>query len=129
MADVRAPPRKDPVADGLPHCIACGCCCFSVDPEYVRVFGIDLERMDEDARSYTIDRGGRVAMRLTEGRCAALILDVTARTFVCAIYEQRPDVCRSLARASGGCLADRRDKADKPLLALATLTARRAGRD
>lgn len=110
-------------AEALPHCIDCGCCCFSVDPEYIRVFEVDLDRMDARARSFLASPQGRVAMRMSEGRCAALVVDPAARTYSCAIYEQRPDVCRSLLRASGGCLADRRAKAELPLLAIARVLA------
>jgi hypothetical protein len=127
-----APPREDasPSAgarggEALPHCIDCGCCCFSADPEYIRVFGIDLDRMDVRARSFTVERAGRVTMRMAEGRCAALVVDPQARTFTCDVYEARPDVCRSLTRGSGGCLGDRRDKVDAPLLAIASLVAPR----
>lgn len=108
---------------GLPHCIDCGCCCFSSDPEYIRVFGIDLERMDARARAFTVDCNGRVAMRMAGGRCSALTIDPVARTYVCAVYEARPDVCRWLARASSVCLGDRVKKAAAPLIAVATLLA------
>ena len=37
----------------LPPCTACGACCFSTLPEYVRVFGTDWDRMTERARTYT----------------------------------------------------------------------------
>jgi len=120
--------RTDEGDAGLPHCIDCGCCCFSPDPEYIRVFGIDLDRMDARAQAFTIDHSGRVAMRMAAGRCTALTIDPVARTYVCAIYEARPDVCRSLARASSGCLGDRAKKADAPLLAVAALLAQSRAR-
>jgi Fe-S-cluster containining protein len=112
--------------EGVPGCVDCGCCCFSRTPEYVRVFGVDWERMDDRARSLTDAHENRIAMRMTDGRCAALVIDGADRTFRCSIYEVRPDVCRSLERGSGACRADRHEKAERPLLALDRLLSRRA---
>ncbi len=106
---------------GVPECIDCGACCFSELPEYVRVFGIDLDRMDDAARAYTEFGENRCFMRMENGRCTALVIDPAARTFKCAIYAARPDVCRSLERASGNCAADRHGKRDRPLLAVESL--------
>lgn len=132
MADVRAPrvPSGDSAKGGdgaasLPHCIDCGRCCFAPDAEYIRVFAVDLERMDARARGYTVDHGGRISMRMAEGRCAALVIDAGAGTFVCAIYEGRPDACRWLQRGSGVCLSDRREKAGATRVALDVLRTAR----
>src|SRR6185312_6658125 len=38
---------------GIPECTACGTCCFSTLPEYIRVFGVDLDRMDDRAQALT----------------------------------------------------------------------------
>ena len=106
---------------GVPECTSCGACCFSTLPEYVRVFGIDLDRMDDRARAFTDFDGNRCFMRLDEGRCTALVIDPVRRTFTCAIYPMRPDVCRSLERGSGACRADRHEKRERPLLAIESL--------
>jgi hypothetical protein len=92
--------------------------------EYVRVFEVDLDRMDARARGYVDEREGRRAMRMSEGRCAALVIDPARRSFECAIYPMRPDVCHSLARGSSACTADRRAKAELPLLAVEALLRR-----
>lgn len=115
---------------GVPECVDCGCCCFSLVPEYVRVFGIDLDRMDDRARAFTDFDGHRCSMRMVDGHCAALVVDPDARTYRCSIYAMRPDVCRSLERGSGACRADRHEKADRPLIAVERLlTARRGTTD
>jgi uncharacterized protein len=111
----------------VPECTACGTCCFSTLPEYVRVFGCDLDRMDDRAREYTHFLGNRCYMRVDEGRCAALVIDPEGPRFVCAIYEMRPDVCRSLERGTGACLGERHEKGERPLLAARELL-RRASR-
>jgi Fe-S-cluster containining protein len=111
----------------VPECTACGACCFSTLPEYVRVFGCDWDRMDERARAFTHFLGNRCYLRLEEGRCAALVVDLVdpARPrFLCSIYEARPDVCRSLERGGGACRSDRHEKAERPLLAVENLRRR-----
>jgi Fe-S-cluster containining protein len=108
----------------VPECTACGTCCFSHLPEYVRVFGFDLDRMDDRARAYTHFLGNRCYMRIEEGRCAALVIDPSGPRFLCAIYEARPDVCRSLERGTGACLGERREKGERPLLAALALVRR-----
>ena len=109
----------------VPECTACGACCFSSLPEYVRVFGYDMDRMDDEARGYTEFLGNRCFMRMEHGRCGALRIDPggpdRAPRFTCAIYEMRPDVCRSLERGSGACRADRHEKAERPLIAVEAL--------
>jgi uncharacterized protein len=120
--------RGRPADDDVPSCTACGTCCFSTLPEYVRVFGCDWDRMDDRARGYTSFDGNKCHMRIEDGRCTALVIDPLARTFHCAIYEHRPDSCRALDRGSGACRADRHEKAERPLLAIADLLkARRPG--
>lgn len=110
--------------EDVPECTACGACCFSELPEYVRVFGVDTDRMDDRAMGFTHFLGNRCFMRIEGGRCAALVLeapDDAPPRFTCSIYEMRPDVCRSLARGSGACRADRHEKKDRPLLAVQQL--------
>lgn len=47
-------------------------------------------------------------MRMIDGHCAALQIQSGANgpQFVCAIYDQRPQTCRDLARGSPQCEAD-----------------------
>ncbi len=116
-----------PRHDDVPACVDCGACCFSELPEYVRVFGVDLDRMDDRAQGYTHFLGNRCYMRMEGGRCAALVIDPAARRFTCAIYEARPDVCRSLDRGSGQCRADRHAKLDRTLVAAEALIRGREG--
>lgn len=112
---------------GVPECVDCGACCFSTLPEYVRVFGVDLDRMDDRARSYADFVGQACFMRLEDGHCAALTIDPVARRYVCAIYPMRPDVCRSLERGSGQCRGERHEKADRPLVAVERLLHKHRG--
>jgi uncharacterized protein len=116
-------PGFTPAAD-VPECTACGACCFSMLPEYVRVFGYDWDRLDERARAFTHFLGNRCYLRLDEGHCAALVIDPSGPRFTCAIYEMRPDACRSLERGSGACRADRHEKRERPLLAVESLLRR-----
>jgi hypothetical protein len=124
-------PKTLPSAD-LPACTACGACCFSTLPEYVRVFGCDFDRMDDRARAFTHFLGNRAYLRHDEGHCAALVVSAVSAvsgggpSFVCSIYEMRPDVCRSLERGSGACRSDRHEKAERPLLAVESLLRRGA---
>ena len=108
----------------LPECLACGRCCFSELPEYIRVFGCDLDRMDDRAQALTHFIGNRCYMRMGASHCAALVIDPVLLRFACSIYEMRPDVCRSLERGSGQCRADRYEKAERPLIAIESLLRR-----
>jgi len=110
-------PRPDVPSD----CLLCGTCCFSDLPEYVRVFGVDHDRMDDAARALTTFLGNRCFMRIDDGHCAALVPDPATRRFVCSIYPMRPDACRSLDRGSSACLGELTLKRDRPLLALDAL--------
>jgi Fe-S-cluster containining protein len=101
-------------------CLLCGTCCFSTLPEYIRVFGIDYDRMDDKARAYTHFIGNRCFMQIEDGHCAALRIEASGR-FVCSIYPMRPDVCRSLDRGSGMCAGELAEKRERPLLAVAAL--------
>jgi hypothetical protein len=110
-------------ASDLPECLACGTCCFSTLPEYLRVFGVDHDRMDDRARAFTHFIGNRCFMRLEDGHCAALVVDAERRLFVCSIYESRPDTCRALERGSGACRGEIATKAERPLLAVERVIA------
>jgi hypothetical protein len=109
----------------VPACMDCGACCFSTLPEYVRVFGLDWDRLDDRARELTHFIGNRCFMRIEDGRCAALVIDPEARRFTCSIYEMRPDCCRALERGMGACLGELHEKAERPLIAVEALLRRR----
>ncbi len=108
---------------GVPECVECGTCCFSRTPDYLRVMGIDHDRLGEEAERLVRFIGNRAYMKMQEGHCAALIYEPTKKQFLCSVYERRPDVCRWLERGSGQCNAERVEKADRPL------TLVRSGRD
>jgi Fe-S-cluster containining protein len=107
-----------------PSCLRCGACCFSTLDSYVRVSGDDHTRLGEHAERLTHFVGNRCYMRMHQGHCAALVVDAEG-SFVCSVYEQRPDTCRELARESPQCEAERLQKAERPLL----LRARHGARD
>jgi hypothetical protein len=107
-------------------CRDCAACCFSESPRHVRVFGIDHERLGDDAERLLEHLENQSFMRLVElapgvRACAALAIDPKRGTFACSIYEKRPDVCRSLDRGTGLCAAERHAKADRPRRVLAVL--------
>jgi Fe-S-cluster containining protein len=101
-------------------CLLCGSCCFSTLPEYIRVFGVDYDRMDDEAKAYTHFIGNRCFMKIEDGHCAALSVEPSGR-FVCRIYPMRPDVCSSLERGSGACAGELAEKRQRPLLAVEAL--------
>lgn len=112
----------------VPECTRCGTCCFSTTLDYLRVAGVDYDRLGDDAERLTHFLENRVYMRLIDGHCAAL--EVTAGgDFLCSVYERRPDVCRWLERGSGACLGERATKADRPQTALFELRTRRTATD
>jgi hypothetical protein len=104
--------------DEAPACLACGACCFGPGARYVRVSGDDHLRLGEHAERLTAFIEHRCYMRMQEGHCAALVLSADGR-FLCSVYEQRPEVCRELARGSGQCqgeLAQKRELSQRALL-------------
>jgi Fe-S-cluster containining protein len=64
-------------------------------------------------------------MKMHEGHCAALVIDLDTRSFVCSVYEQRPRICRELERGSPACGAEIHEKGERPSALLRTLDARR----
>jgi Fe-S-cluster containining protein len=82
------------------------------------VEGTDHARIGDARDALTIFIGNRCYMRMHEGHCAALVVDVRTRRFVCSIYANRPRVCRDLERASPACQAEIHEKSDRPLTAL-----------
>lgn len=102
-------------------CRDCARCCFADSALHVQVFEIDLDRMGERARSF-VDKSGQYGfMRFEEGHCVALAADPEAGTFGCSIYEERPDVCRSLQRGTSGCRYEYDAKAGRPDVMLETV--------
>jgi Fe-S-cluster containining protein len=109
---------RDP---SVPACLSCGVCCFSDLDRYVRVRGIDYERLGDAAEGWVVFWGNEAYMRMENGHCAALELDDQRKSFVCRVYDHRPAVCRELERASPQCLGERQIKAERPALALENL--------
>lgn len=104
-----------------PECTLCGRCCFSNAADYVRVFGVDWDRMDAAARERTQFIENRCYMLMVDGHCSALRMEPSQGRFTCEVYDQRPDVCRSLVRGSGACRADYELKGDRASSALVAL--------
>jgi len=109
-------------------CTRCGACCFSESPRHARVSGDDYERLGDDAERLVTFLGNQAFMRIvyTEqaspvGRCAALVLDPASETYLCSVYERRPEVCRALERGSSACAGELATKGDRPRRALARL--------
>ena len=109
-----------------PDCLACGTCCFSTLPTYLRVSGDDHERLGEDAERLTHFVGNRCYMRIEEGRCAALVIEPEEGRFVCSVYERRPSLCRELERGTPACAGERDLKGDRPPILLARLRRARS---
>jgi uncharacterized protein len=110
----------------VPQCLSCGACCFSQLEQYVPVSGDDHARLEEAAEQLVVFHGNRAFMRMHDGHCAALQVEVGPSGFqaVCAVYERRPNTCRELARGGAACAAERDLKAGRPLVAASALLAR-----
>jgi Fe-S-cluster containining protein len=113
----------------LPECLSCGACCFGQIERYVAVSGDDHLRLGDAADALTVFVENRCYMRMHDGHCAALQLTPAGR-FVCSVYEQRPAVCRELARGGPACEAERVQKRERagrallPVLTVAPFSAR-----
>lgn len=83
----------------------------------MRVSGDDYERLGDHAEGLVWFDGNRAYMKMSEGHCAALVIDPSSEQFVCGVYEARPQVCRDLERGSGACLGEREAKQGRPLQA------------
>jgi uncharacterized protein len=103
----------------LPECTACGVCCFSTLDRYVEVTGDDHARLGDDADRLAHFIGNRAYMRIVDGHCAALTVDLEGRRFWCTVYDRRPEVCRDLERGSPACAGERATKGDRPRILLA----------
>jgi hypothetical protein len=93
-------------------CLACAACC--VDNEVV-LFGRDVARLRRAGHGHLLRRpwarrrsdGRLVLVLLRDKRCKQLRRDNT-----CAIYEARPDACRTFPPGSECCLYSREDAHD-----------------
>jgi hypothetical protein len=95
-------------------CRRCGVCCFSPVEQYVPVTGADWTRLGPIAEIFAHFIGNRAFMRMRQGHCAALAVRRTPEgnlDFFCALYDQRPQICRDLARGSPQCEGERETKA------------------
>jgi Fe-S-cluster containining protein len=102
-------------------CQACGACCFSQLPTFVRVSGKDWSRLGPATNRVAHFIGNRAYMRLVGGHCAALRIgrDLTGNlAFFCTVYENRPEICRNLDRGSPACLAELELKAGRAEIAI-----------
>jgi len=86
-----------------PECARCGCCCFSAEPGYIRLYAVDLERLGGRTAELTVPWDDGRAMRFEDGRCVALRSDGQPGRFACAIHAERPDACRWLTPGSSVC--------------------------
>jgi uncharacterized protein len=97
----------------LPECTACGVCCFSDRPDYLPVFQVDYDRMDEPARGLVSKAPEGRFMLMRDGHCSALRIEGQPQRTTCAIYPMRPDCCHWLVRGSALCrsyVAERRSE-------------------
>ena len=78
--------------------------------------GSDYARLGDHVDEYVAFDGARAFMVMTHGHCAALRID--AGRFTCAVYEWRPETCRTLARNSRECEGELESKRERPLIAL-----------
>lgn len=116
--------------DDVPSdCTRCGTCCFSESERHARVTGDDYERLGDDAVDLVVFLEHRAYMRLapvtsepTPRACAALVVDPKTKTFLCKVYERRPEICRVLERGSPSCGGELDTKRDRPKRALAILS-------
>jgi hypothetical protein len=97
-------------------CLRCGVCCFSQLETFVRVTGDDWTRLGDVAEEMAHFIGHRAYMKMADNHCAALELRRTPGgepEFFCTVYENRPQVCRDLARGSPQCAGERASKQDR----------------
>ena len=112
--------------DATPDCLTCGTCCFSQLETYVRVSGDDHARLGDAAETLVRFEGNRAYMRMVDGHCAALRLEVSAEgtgQLVCSTYETRPQVCRDLARGGLSCRGEIAAKGERPRAQMVALLA------
>jgi hypothetical protein len=76
---------------------------------FVRVTGEDWTRLADRADELAQFIGHRAFMRMTGGHCVALDVRLNqdgGPDYFCTLYEQRPQICRDLARGSAECEAE-----------------------
>jgi uncharacterized protein len=97
-------------------CTRCGACCFNPPEnvqegydEYVELApGDALWRRPELLRRHTVEKDGRVHLRLlADQRCSALVGRLGGRVR-CTIYHVRPSPCRRVQAGSELCARYRR---------------------
>jgi Fe-S-cluster containining protein len=99
-------------------CTTCGACCFG-RRDYVQVFAHDAAKLGpartaelvaaavgEIPASVGRESEAKRFMKMTQGHCLALRVDEPGR-FLCAVYEDRPTLCRALEPGSTPCLEAR----------------------
>jgi L-Ala-D/L-Glu epimerase len=122
-----APEDRDVLADQVPEdCVTCGRCCYSNAPNYVPVSPASLARMGETSRGFVRFDGDEAFMHMVGGHCVALQVDAERGRFTCAIYENRPDVCRAFTRGTAICAHERGNKQEQPEIQLIELRRRSA---
>ena len=96
-------------------CTTCGACCFG-KRDYVQVFADDIARLGSARTAELVAPAageipasvGRESepkrfMKMTHGHCRALLTAVPNR-FLCAVYEDRPMLCRRSSRSAHAAL-------------------------
>lgn len=98
--------------------MSCGACCTGDSERHAEVTGDDYARIDTRERDGEGGAADWVAwtsnhafMRMHDGRCAALL--VRGERLSCAIYEERPAVCRALQADSPACEGERDRKLER----------------
>jgi uncharacterized protein len=99
-------------------CTSCGACCFG-KRNYVQVFADDVANLGAARTAQFVAPAageipasvGRASepqrfMKMTHGHCCALRTAVPNQ-FLCAVYEDRPMLCRALVPGSAPCLEAR----------------------
>ncbi len=82
------------------------------------VTGDDYARLGDVVGDLVVWEENRAYLRIEDGHCAALRVDIQRRELVCTVYRARPAICRDLGRGSPECAGERATKADRPLAAL-----------
>jgi Fe-S-cluster containining protein len=99
------------MSSGALDCTRCGACCFNPPEnvqesysEYIELAPDDaLLRRPELRRRHTVEKDGRVHMRLlADQRCSALAGSLGVRVR-CTIYHARPSPCRRVQAGSELC--------------------------
>lgn len=95
MATMDIPIHNVPQSDIA--CSNCKACCCRLEVMLISDTGVPEEYIATDKW------GSETMQRLDDGWCAAL----DRETFMCSIYENRPDICRDFEMGSYECLDER----------------------